>query len=619
MSKCYELDYWLLVATVEISLLGDIYIMGEIDTKPIEPVQVALTLFGEKGDPGKNLSSGGSGDEVEKEKDVETLLKHLANYKVQMEAKDFAFAQVLHTLEHYQKTTEELSALLKNSEVERDGYREDCREARTRINELEAKVKEMADKLLETGKIREKLSHVLSELRATQEEIISMETQLATAREVNLKAMKEAELMETAANMEKERAEKLANHVAELNEVILVSKLAAIEAEKEKCMVLSEKDARLESAMEKAEQAQEQEENMKKRLEMMQELENQLLAKSEVVDSLQGELNQAFELLSSSNKAVSDAVHDLNQLEADLKVKEGENSDQAFYIGALETELNQLKIELKNANEEASHLNCNVEILTDELQKVKIKMDGIKEREKDAQVEISLLKSEIERGRSEFAAAEARPGSVKSGFCLAVQQLAVEAEEAKKENQRLKGGVDKVTEESEDFGLMDTDQHEKYSCQAVETFKNNESNAESVRRRNENEGNITISLEEYESLISKAEKANEFPGRESSNMSITSENKCELEVLKKELESAIVKIGELRTRAEQAVTRAEAAEKAKTTLEDQLKRRREQKQRIKAAIVGLREESTSRGFSSSTYAIAPREYQTLGKVLNMKF
>ncbi|KAJ6868739.1 hypothetical protein NC651_033733 [Populus alba x Populus x berolinensis] len=540
---------------------------------------------------------------MEKEKDVETLLKDLANYKMQMAAKDSASSQLLLEQDHFQKSSEELSILLKNSEVERDVYCEECREARTRIHELEAMVKEMTDELLETGKIREKLTHVLSELKATEEEILSMETQLATAREVNLKALAEAELTATAANMEKKRSEEL---------------LASIEAEKEKCMVLSDKDARLELGMAMAAQAQEQVEDMKKRLEIIQELENQLLAKSILVDSLQAELNQASELVSSSNKTVSDAVKDLNQLKADLIVNERDNSDQTFYFGAWETELNPLKAELKNENEEASHLSRNVEILVDELQEVRTKICEIKEREKEAQIEVAVLKSALHKGRSELSAAEARTGSVKSGLYLAVQQLEVEAEAAERENQTLKG-LDKVTEESEDFGLMHTDQYQKHSCQDVEAFQKNESNAESVKRRNENDGNITISLEEYEFLIRKAEKAGEFLRRESSNMSITSENKYESQLLKKELEIAIVKNRELRTRLEQAVTRAEATERAKTTLEDQQKRRQEQKQRIKAAIVGLREESTSREFSSSTYESAPKEHQPLGKVLNMKF
>jgi hypothetical protein len=34
--------------------IGLLNMMGEIDTKPIEPVQVALSLFGEKGDQRKS-------------------------------------------------------------------------------------------------------------------------------------------------------------------------------------------------------------------------------------------------------------------------------------------------------------------------------------------------------------------------------------------------------------------------------------------------------------------------------------------------------------------------------------------------------------------------------------
>ncbi|KAB5524835.1 hypothetical protein DKX38_022584 [Salix brachista] len=128
-------------------------------------------------------------------------------------------------------------------------------------------------------------------------------------------------------------------------------------------------------------------------------------------------------------------------------------------------------------------------------------------------------------------------------------QLAVEAEAAERENQSLKGS-DKATEESEDFGLKHTDEYEKYSCQDVEAFQKNEPHAESVKRRSENDGNITISLEEYESLNRKAAKADEFIRREPSNMSITSENTYEIQTLKKELGIAIVKNGELRARSE---------------------------------------------------------------------
>ncbi|KAF2311282.1 hypothetical protein GH714_021491 [Hevea brasiliensis] len=561
--------------------------MGEIDDKPIEPVQVTLPLFGEKTEQRKHLpGSSSSGDEMDKERDFERLQKDLANYKVQLEAKDPAYLQLLHKLEHHQKTAEELSAQLKNSEVERDVYLEECREARFRIDELEAKVKETGDQLLESGKIREQLSHVLGELKAVQGELLSMETELASATEAKLKALTQAELMETAANMEKERAEELLNRVIDLSEAAFLSKQAALEAEKDKCTALSE----IKEAAETQAQAQKHVEDMKTQLEIMQELENQLRAKSVFIDSLQVELNQANELLSSSDKVVSDVINDLNQLKVDLKGKEKENSDQAIYIGELETEMNQLKLELKKTNDEITRLNCDVEMLTDELEKVKTEMQEIKERENDEQIELALLKAELHKARSKLAAAEAaetRLGNVKSGLYLAVQQLAIEAEEVKKENERLKQGAD-MAAESADLGLG----HEN-SSQAEEVIQANESGAEAGRRRGENDHNITISLEQYESLISKAEKVN--PSGKETQI-------------------------EFRTRTEQAITRAEAAEKAKLAVEGQLRKWREQKQRRKAALAALREESLSREFGSSSYdntVNTPTNYQPLGEVLNI--
>ena len=124
---------------------------------------------------------------------------------MQLDAKDATYKQALLKLEHYQKTADELSNLLKNSEIDRDLSIDECRVAETRIDELESKMKEMADQLVETTKIQEQLSLVLSELKATQSELLAMETELAVAIDSNLKATKRAELMEIAANMKRKR------------------------------------------------------------------------------------------------------------------------------------------------------------------------------------------------------------------------------------------------------------------------------------------------------------------------------------------------------------------------------------------------------------------------------
>ncbi|KAL4633602.1 hypothetical protein ACB092_04G134100 [Castanea dentata] len=587
--------------------------MGEVDTKPIEPVQVALSLFGDKGEQRKSRPTSRD-KECENEKELEGFSKDLANYKVQLDAKDAAYKQALLKLDYYQKTADELSNLLKISETERELCIDESREAETRINELESKVKEMGDQLVKTAKIREQLSHVLSELKATQSELLSMEAELAVARDSNLKAMTRAELTETASNMEKEKPEELLKRISDLSEDIAKSRLAAIEAEKEKLAVLSEKDAEIELARAAAVQAQDQLEDIRKKIEMMQELEIQLMAKSVIIGTLQLEIKQSSELLRSSDKSATDIINSL-----DLEVKERRNLDQSIYIETLEMELNRLKLDYNNLEEEVVRLSLVIETLTNEVQKVKAEMDEIKGRETEALIEIALLKAELHKGKPKITAAEAAEESVKSGLYLAVQQLAVEAHEAKEENLRLKQGADEAAEETENSELVGS--QSENPLQNIEASQTEELKIEDGEKMDKDDDHITISLEVYESLIRKSEKADHFHvslGEDSSKLS-TPENKHELETSKKELEIASAKIGEFRNRAEQAVSRAELTEKAKVAIEEQLRKWRKQKQRRKAALAALREESARREFDPHYEKPPTTTYQPLGKVLNMKF
>ncbi|KAI5330134.1 hypothetical protein L3X38_029532 [Prunus dulcis] len=611
--------------------------MGEIDTKPIESVQAALSLFEEKTDHRKTRPTGGTDEESDKERELEGVLKDLANYKVQLEAKDAAYMQVLLKLQHHQYTADELSILLQNTEVERDRYIEESKEARTQVHQLESKVREMSDQLSDILKVREQLMHVFSELKATQAELLSMETELADARDSELKALTQAELMETAFVMEKERAEELLKHVSELSEAVVMSKVAAIEAEKEKLVLLSEKDAEIELAAQATLQAQEQLEDVRKQIGMMEELEDQLLAKSSFIDMLQLEINQVNEQLSFSEKAASDGMNDLKQLEEELEVKERKILDQEGFIQALEMELNQLKLGLINANEVTNSLKSDVEILTEELQKAKTEIDEIKESENKALVEIAMLESELHRGRSKVAAAEAaeaRTENVKSGLYLAIQQLAIEAETAKKENRMLKQGADSLEEENQEHSILVDPHFEKDSQEDVVVSRIDELNPEAKERTDENEAQVTISLKEYESLIKMAEQADQIPlpleeGFSQLSLS-TMKEESELECLKKELEAAMEKVAQFRNRAEQAATRADLAEKAKAGLEDQIRIWRQVKQKRRAALAALTEVSTPKQFSPPPYESpkqlsppASEETQKicppLGKILNMKF
>ncbi|KAJ7978467.1 protein WEAK CHLOROPLAST MOVEMENT UNDER BLUE LIGHT-like 1 [Quillaja saponaria] len=506
--------------------------MGEIDTKPIEPVQASLSLFGEKGDQKKYKLTSSNHD---CEKELETLLKDLANCKLQLEAKDAASMQALLKLEHYQKMVEELSNLLKDSETDRNKYMDECLGARTHIDELKNKMKEMVDQLLETAKLTWK----------------------------------------------RKRQSVLYNKSRSLTKLFFCQSMMQLKLRKKSLQCSPEKDAKIELATTALAQAEEQVQNLKNQIEMKQELENQLVLKSAMVDILQFELSQANEVLVSSEKYASTVINDLNQLQAAMAVKERKDMDQSACIETLEMELNQLKRELKNSEEELGSLNYNVDSLTSELQKAKYELDVIKEREIEAQVQIALLKSELYARSPKPAAAEAGERA-KSGNRVA-DEIG---------NLELKSEIP-----SHDVEVSQTDQ----SREEVEDGKDEN-----------NDGPIKISLQE--SLIRDAEKTNQVPASV-----VEFETQSKLELLKEELEVAKTKIGELRTRTEQALSRAESAEKAKSAVKDQLRRWREHKQKRKAALAALREVSTPRKSSPSTSYETPKPYQPLGKMLNMKF
>ncbi|KAK9080416.1 hypothetical protein SSX86_000174 [Deinandra increscens subsp. villosa] len=259
-------------------------------------------------------------------------------------------------------------------------------------------------------------------------------------------------------------------------------------------------------------------------------------------------------------EATNDGLETMKQMEA----MEG----QVKHVELLDSELTQLRqeLELKDASE-----------LT-RLETMRSEMDEIRDRENEAQVEIALLKAEIHKERSKTAASEVaklKAQGEKSAAYFALQQMALETHEVKKENKRL--------------------QSEHNEIQLQGSNPDNE---------------IITPLEESESK-SESEEVNIEPQTES-------KTREEVENLKKDLESAMARVSEFRTRAEQATTRAEVAEQAKAALEEQIKGWKEQKQRRRAALAALRAESMSRSSHSLEYEDNSKTYMPLGTFLKMK-
>ncbi|KAF6171756.1 hypothetical protein GIB67_007277 [Kingdonia uniflora] len=541
--------------------------MGEIDTKPIESVQLALSFFGEKNDQKKYRSTGNEGKQELEEKELDFILKELSNYKVQLEVKESSYMQALLELDLSKKTVEKLSAQLNIYEAEREKSMKEAQEAKTQIDELNTNITEIVDQLIETDEAQEQLLHTINELEVTQKELIDVRAELAASEELKHVFM----------TQEEDKTKELLKHISELDKVVLVSKLASIDIEKERS------------------------EEMKKQMDMMQ---NELMAKNLNIDLLQMALEQLKENYSSSAESPIDSVNDLlNGLKAELEMMEKTNEDQTVYVESMEKDHEQLQLELKSAKQEVEYLNHEVKMLSSEIHNATIEMDELRGRERETQVEIAMLKSEMHKGRSKIAAleaAEVAARSVKSGFYLAVQHIAIEAQEAKKEILRLK-------EEAKQADITEIFKQYLKHPQAEEL----KSQTEEITL--ETNSLVAVSSKEEDDLLTEvASKGDENAGSHSGNG-------LELDTMNKELEVAKAEIKKLRLVADEAVSRADAAEQAKTAIEDQLRKYREHKYKQRAALAALKEESTRKQSNPSKPDNLPKVYTPLGKVLNMKF
>ncbi|XP_022868806.1 cilia- and flagella-associated protein 58-like [Olea europaea var. sylvestris] len=508
------------------------------------------------------------------EREVESLLKDLAIVKVQLEAKDLAYKQALLKLDHYQKTQDELSTLLENSDYVKIKYIDECKECNSRINQLESTIKEISDKLLEFEDVRKQVSHVTNEYITSQGQILNTETQIDELIRTKVESTMQVEAMENALREEKLKPEELLRNISQLNETIFHLQLKAHEVEEVEAVAQLECTEKLSA--------------------IVDDFEEQLLEKSIPTDLLQLELEQANELYSCSQKVASDANRELNELKEEMEQQRRKNLEPATYITSLQTELEQSKMELRNANEEAGRLNRDRESMMAELEKIRTEMATNGLRDTKVQVEIALLKFELHEGRSKLAAveaAEARAQSEKSALYHAVQELALVAEEAKKENRELRELMKLANEYTKS-----------------EEFVKGELNAKYEKTESLMEVHVTISRKEYDALIKKARHVDQV-------VEPIHANEQALKNLTKEIEAATLKIGELRARAEQAISRAEAAEKAKAELEEQKRRWNEHQEKRKAALAQLREESYSKDYiTSDEQDNVIANYQPLGAI-----
>ncbi|KAK3148028.1 hypothetical protein QOZ80_3BG0289730 [Eleusine coracana subsp. coracana] len=240
--------------------------MAEIDTRPLDSVREAVTLF----EPRSDRLSRFSPDRNEQEEEVDILAKELATCKLQLEVKENETKQAILKVEALQKAMQELSA--------------------------------------ENGTIRIRQSEAGDECKALRAELTVVKGELAAANASIAFALREVEMMETKAIMERNSTKDALMRILQLNESVLSSAVAAIRAEEERSVFFQEVTREFFDSDRNLEV-------IRRQTEMMERMERELVAKTVEVECLRSELNEAKEKYVSSSRQVSDAKDDIGGYE----------------------------------------------------------------------------------------------------------------------------------------------------------------------------------------------------------------------------------------------------------------------------------------------------------------
>ncbi|GJN08696.1 hypothetical protein PR202_ga26647 [Eleusine coracana subsp. coracana] len=238
--------------------------MAEIDTRPLDSVREAVTLFEPRSDRLSRFSP--DRNQQQEKEEVDFLTKELATCKLQLEVKQNETKQAILKMEALEKAMQELAA--------------------------------------ENSMIRIRQSEAGDECKALRAELAVVKGELAAANASIAFALREVEMVETRAIVERNSTKDALMRILQLNESVLSSAVAAIRAEEERSVFFQEVTREFFDSDRNLEV-------IRRQTEMMERMERELVAKTVEVEYLRSELNEAKEKYVSSSREISDAKDDI--------------------------------------------------------------------------------------------------------------------------------------------------------------------------------------------------------------------------------------------------------------------------------------------------------------------
>lgn len=580
-------------------------VVGEIDTSPpFQSVRDAVSLFAEGAFSGEKLPIKKAKPYfVEnvwaKESQLHLAQKELKKLKEQLKNAETTKTQVLVELEKAKRVVEDLSQKLEVLSESRESAIQATEASKSQAKQL--KEEKCSDLDGTNGAWKEELeiavksyASIITELDVAKQELSKIRRGYDLSLEARVSALKKAAEAEDAMKANTERASELSKEILSVQESLEQTNAASVLAHQQEENILAEQNV-LRQTYEPT-----LEESKKKLLDLKKEFNPELTKNLEV--------------------QLTETMNEIGVLQEQLENKKTSDLDS---LRSVTVELDDAKESLQKVAGQENSLRSMVEALSMELENVKREHSELKEKESKTESIVENLKVELQKSEYEletYLSEESKARGASEEMILKLSQLLSATENARRDTEdtkteaselKMEAEITKLVLENAEIKLKEA-LEEAEAAKAAEASALDQIRILSVKTRDahsstsESGARITISRDEFESLVHKVEESDKLADIkvDAAKAQVEAMKASENEILKR-LEETQKDIEDINTETQEVLKRANMANAAKRAVESELRkwREREQNKAAEAASRILAETQRSPELSPQHYRI----------------
>ncbi|XP_038895078.1 WEB family protein At1g12150-like [Benincasa hispida] len=531
--------------------------VGEIDTRaPFQSVKAAVSLFGEVAVSSKDkrtikrTKQLSSENVLEKETQLLLAQKELSKIKQQLQSSESTKSRALSELEKAKQTQEDLTAKLCSVNQSMKSAMDAAEVVKVQAKKLEvAKSEEISGGggcawKQELDYARNEYTITVAELDASKQELTKIRQDFDAALEAKLAAFQLAAEAQRSANLNGDRLVELSKQIAAMHQSIEQLKHVSMEAQQEQVKILAEKEARFNEYKTAKEEAE----------------RNLAILQKEIDPELTISLEEKLKETTAEIEVLQEKMKEVHASEMDT-------------VRALTVELNEATRTLQKISEEESSLRILVSSL-------RLEVENVKREREELNIKLDEEEKLLDAKREQI---------------LKLQQLQAEAEASRQEAEQMKGEAAKLKRDAEasrsfieeaeiklQIVQKEAEEAKEAEKKALEEMKSmSGKHKDDSGEGSEPTSQIKLTVDEFESLSRKVRESKMLAEKEEANSIAEVEviNARQSEVTKK-LEANLKAIEEIKIATEMALKGAEMAETAKIVVEGELRRWRQEEEKV---------------------------------------